>query len=191
MSAQEQILSYWLDEVGPAGWYRGDAELDAEIRTRFEDIWHDAMGGSCGTWLTDPRGALAYVVLMDQFSRNMFRADAKAFASDKYARAATKMAIERDWDMAVPEPERLFFYMPLMHSENLVDQDRAVRLIHTRLQNDGDSTLSHAKVHRAIVRKFGRFPFRNAALGRTNTASEQAFLDDGGYGAAYRDRDTD
>lgn len=190
LTEQEQILSYWLEDVGPQGWYRGDKALDDDIRDKFEDIWEDAMSGGCGLWLTDPKGVLAYIILTDQFSRNMFRDDAKAFASDKNARAAAKMAIERDWDLAIPEPERQFFYMPLMHSENLVDQDRAVQLIHTRLKDTGDSTLDHARVHRMIIRQFGRFPFRNKALSRGTTAPEKTFLDEGGYGAAYRNRDS-
>lgn len=190
MNEQEKILSYWLEEVGPEGWYRGDAALDDDIRDKFEGLWEEAMSGGCGLWLIDPKGALAYIILMDQFSRNMFRNDAKSFASDKNARAAAKMAIDRDWDLAVPEPERVFFYMPLMHSENLVDQDRAVRLIHSRLTETGENTIDHARVHRTIVRKFGRFPYRNQALSRKTTALEQAFLDDGGYGAAYRARET-
>lgn len=186
MIVAEDILAYWLDEVGPDGWYRGDKQLDDQIRDRFEGLWDESQQGGCGLWLTDPAGTLAYVILTDQFPRNMFRNDDKSFATDKSARAAAKLAIDRDWDRAIAEPARLFFYMPLMHSENLVDQDRAVRLIHARLPETGQSTLVHAKVHRAIIRQFGRFPFRNAALGRTNMQAEQSFLDEGGYGAAFR-----
>ena len=184
----KDVLSFWLDEVGPEGWYRGDKPLDDEIRDRFEAVWDDSQAGGCGLWLTDAPGTLAYIILTDQFSRNMFRDDAKAFASDRGARAATKVAIDREWDLTIAEPTRLFFYMPLMHSENLIDQDRGVRLIHSRLPESGKSTLEHAKVHRAIIRKFGRFPFRNAALGRTNTAAEQQFMDDGAYGTAFKTR---
>jgi uncharacterized protein (DUF924 family) len=183
----DDILSFWMDEVGPDGWYRVAQDVDADIRDRFETTLEHSQLGACGLWLTDPSGALAYVILTDQFSRNMYRDDARAFATDKSARAAAKVAIDREWDRAISEPLRQFFYMPLMHSENLIDQDRAVRLIHSRLPDSGASTLEHARVHRAIIRKFGRFPFRNAALGRTNTPSEQTFMDDGGYGAAYRD----
>ncbi len=188
MEIAQQVVSYWLDEVGPEGWYRGDAALDQDIRDRFEAVWDEAQIGGCGKWMTDPMGALAYIILNDQFSRNMFRGDEKSFASDKTARAAAKVAIDRDWDRAVAEPARSFFYMPLMHSENLIDQDRAVRLIHSRLPETGESTLEHAKVHRAIIRKFGRFPFRNEAFGRSNTAAEQRFMDAGGYGEAFRTR---
>ena len=187
MKQADDILTYWLDEVGPDGWYRGDKALDDDIRDQFEFTWERAQLGACGLWLTDPAGILAYIILTDQFSRNMYRDDARAFASDKSARAAAKVAIDREWDRAISEPARQFFYMPLMHSENLIDQDRAVRLIHSRLPDTGGSTLTHARVHRSIIRKFGRFPYRNAALGRTMTPAEQKFMDDGGYGTLFRE----
>ena len=186
MDIAKEIVTFWVDEVGPKGWYLVDEALDQQIRDRFEPVWQDAREGGCGLWLTDPRGALAYLILTDQFSRNMFRGDAKSFATDKSARAVAKAAIDRDWDRTIAEPARQFFYMPLMHSETLVDQDRAVRLIHKRMPENGASTLQHAKVHRAIIRQFGRFPFRNAALGRRSTQAEQQFLDDGAYAAAFR-----
>ncbi|MFT5629495.1 MAG: hypothetical protein ACI82I_000514 [Gammaproteobacteria bacterium] len=186
MKQADEILAFWLDELGSDGWYRADKAVDDDIRDRFEFTWERSQVGACGLWLTDPAGALAYIIMTDQFSRNMYRDDARAFASDKAARAAAKVAIDREWDRAISEPARMFFYMPLMHSENLIDQDRAVRLIHSRLPDTGSGTLEHARVHRAIIRKFGRFPYRNAALGRAMTPAEQTFLDDGGYGAAFR-----
>lgn len=186
MEIAKQIRDFWLDEVGPNGWYAVDDALDQSIRDRFLSVWEESSEGGCGLWLTDPHGALAYLILTDQFPRNMFRGHGRSFATDKSARAAAKAAIDRDWDRAIDEPARQFFYMPLMHSENLVDQDRGVRLIHSRLGNEGGSTLVHAKVHRSIIRQFGRFPFRNAALDRATTQAEQQFMDDGGYGAAFR-----
>ena len=186
MEIAKQIRDFWLDEVGPKGWYVVDDTLDQSIRDRFLHVWEEAIEGGCGLWLTDPKGALAYLILTDQFPRNMFRGDGRSFATDRSARAAAKAAIDRDWDRAIGEPARQFFYMPLMHSENLVDQDRGVRLIHSRLENEGGSTLVHAKVHRSIIRQFGRFPFRNAVLDRATTQAEQQFMDDGGYGAAFR-----
>ena len=186
MKVVEDILTFWLDEVGPQGWYTGSPELDEDIRQRFEVEWHKARAGNCGLWLTNAQGALAFVILTDQFSRNMFREDPRAFDADKSARAGAKIAIDRKWDLKISEPARQFFYMPLMHSEVQADQDRAVRLIHSRMPETGASTLAHAKVHRDIIRKFGRFPYRNAALGRTNRPEEQAFLDQGGYGEAFR-----
>lgn len=186
MVTPEEVLAFWLDELSPADWYKSDPALDAEVTRRFEPAWHAATQGSLGLWLTYPTGTLAYIVLTDQFPRNMFRDNAAAFATDHLALAAAKMAIDRRWDLKVDEPGRQFFYLPLMHAENLPDQDRAVRLIHTRLPETGANNRDHACAHRAVIREFGRFPYRNAALGRKTTPAEQAFLDDGGYGAAIR-----
>lgn len=186
MQKPEDVLHYWLDEIGPNGWYTGTAELDADIRTRFLDTWQAAMEGSCGLWLTYPVGTLAYIILTDQFPRNMFRDTDQAFASDRHARAACKVAVTRDWDQRISEPARQFFYLPLMHSENLVDQDRAVRLIAARMARDLSDNLLHAQAHRDVIRQFGRFPFRNLAVGRTSTPAEEVWLAAGGYGSAVR-----
>ena len=102
------------------------------------------------------------------------------------ALAAAKIAIKRGWDLKVDEPARQFFYLPLMHSENLCDQERCVRLMCERMPVHGPDNLLHARAHREVIRQFGRFPYRNDALGRKTTPAEQVFLDDGGYGAAYR-----
>ncbi|WP_136441288.1 DUF924 family protein [Pacificoceanicola onchidii] len=186
MATPEDILAFWLDEVGPGGWYKQEDARDETIRTRFGETWNAAMEGRYGLWLTYPSGTLAYIILLDQFSRNMFRDDAKAFASDSVALAAAKQAIHRRWDLKIDPPARQFFYLPLMHSENLCDQDRCVRLLKDRMPGGPDNLL-HARVHREIIRMFGRFPYRNEALGRTTTAAEQAFFDRGGYGAVLRD----
>ena len=186
MVAPEEVLAFWLDEVTPADWYKSDPAFDAEIRDRFLETWQEATEGALGLWLTYPSGTLDYIILTDQFPRNMFRDNAQAFSTDALALAAAKMAIDRNWDMKIDEPARQFFYLPLMHSENLADQDRAVRLIHTRMPQTGANNRDHACAHRAVIRDFGRFPYRNEALGRKTTAVEQAFLDAGGYGAAIR-----
>jgi len=182
----DDVLAFWLDECKPADWYQSDPAFDAKIKDRFEEAWHQSYSGALGLWLTYPSGTLAYIILTDQFPRNMFRDTGQAFATDKCALAASKMAIDRNWDMKIDEPARQFFYLPLMHSENLCDQDRAVRLIHTRMPVDGDGNEQHAQAHRQVIRDFGRFPYRNGALGRKTTPAEQAFLDAGGYGAAIR-----
>lgn len=186
MATPEDVLGFWLDECSPSDWYRSDPSFDDTIRARFLDAWKDATEGALGLWLTYPSGTLAYIILTDQFPRNMFREQATAFATDHLALAASKMAIDRRWDMRIDEPARQFFYLPLMHAENLCDQDRAVRLIHSRMPETGASNQEHACAHRAVIRDFGRFPYRNTALGRKTTAPEQAFLDAGGYGAAIR-----
>jgi uncharacterized protein (DUF924 family) len=182
----EEVLSFWLDEMGEKGWYAGTAEVDALVRSRFLKTWELARGGSFGLWLTYPSGTLAYCILLDQFPRNMFRDDARAFATDPVALAAAKMAIGRDWDLKIDPPGRQFFYLPLMHSENLPDQDRCVRLVMTRLQDQPEQML-HARAHREVIRRFGRFPYRNAALGRASTRTEGEFLEAGGYGAVVRE----
>lgn len=181
MSDPEDLLGFWLDEVGPSGWYEPDDTLDATIRDRYEGLWTEAQAEDHLGWMTSPRGALALLVLLDQFPRNMYRGSHTAYASDGLARALAKQAIGKGWDLRVGEPGRQFFYLPLMHSECQGDQDRCVRLIKERLPEGGGSNLLHAKAHREVIRRFGRFPHRNAELGRNSTPAEQAFLDGAGY----------
>lgn len=185
MTRPEDVLAFWLDEVGPKGWYQGTAELDGTIRKRFLKAWEAAQEGSFGHWLTYPSGTLAYLIVLDQFPRNMFRGSGESFATDLMALAAAKSAINQDWDLRIDPPARQFFYLPLMHSENLSDQDRCVRLIMARLPNGGHNLL-HARAHREVIRQFGRFPYRNDALGRRSTVAESRFLGEGGYGDVVR-----
>jgi uncharacterized protein (DUF924 family) len=185
MATPDEILAYWLDELEPKSWYVSDEAVDATIRERFLHTWERATEGALSLWLTYPSGTLAYIILTDQFPRNMFRGDARSFSTDPIARAAAKMAIDRGWDMKIDEPARQFFYLPLMHSENLTDQDRCVRLVKSRM--DSGSTLLHARAHREVIRRFGRFPYRNEALGRATVDAEQAFLDGGSYGGVVRE----
>lgn len=182
MANPDDILAFWLDELGSENWYKGGADLDGDIRDRFLSTWNGAMSGALGLWLTHASGTLAYIILTDQFARNMFRDEGKAFSSDGNARSAAKTAISRGWDMKIDEPARQFFYTPLLHSENLCDQDRCVRLMLTRMPETGAPNLLHAKAHREIIRMFGRFPFRNKALSRASTKAELEFLNEGGYG---------
>jgi len=186
MIAPEEVLRFWLDEVGPKGWYAVSEELDSKIRDRFDAARRKACEGSCALWLTYPSGTLAYIILMDQFPRNMFRGEGQAFASDRAALAAAKAAVHRKWDLRIDEPARQFFYLPLMHSENLCDQEQCIRLICERMPETGADTLLHARAHREVIRKFGRFPYRNAALARATTATEQAYIDNGGYATTLR-----
>ncbi|WP_341365812.1 DUF924 family protein [Yoonia sp. BS5-3] len=186
MGTPDEVLAFWLDECTPADWYKSDPVFDAKIKDKFGPTWKQATEGALGLWLTYPSGTLAYIILTDQFPRNMFRDQGRAFETDDLARAAAKMAIERHWDMKIDEPARQFFYLPLMHAENLCDQDRAVRLIHTRMPQSGAANAPHAQAHRQIIRDFGRFPYRNAALGRRSTEAEQEFLASGGYGGVFK-----
>jgi uncharacterized protein (DUF924 family) len=179
------VLDFWLEEVGPDGWYRADAAFDALIRARFEPLWEEARGGGRDHWRNEALSSLALVVLLDQFPRNMFRGEAASFASDALARDVARDAIRRGHDLQVAAPERHFLYLPLVHSEALDDQEEAVRLC--ELNFETDRFLRHARAHRWVIRRFGRFPFRNAALGRETSPDEQAFLDAGGYAAALRE----
>jgi uncharacterized protein (DUF924 family) len=181
MIGPDEILEFWLDEIGPGGWYQASDALDAQIRDRFEATWEAACEGRFSLWLTYPSGALAYIILMDQFPRNMFRDTGKAFATDRVALAAAKSSIERNWDMKIDAPARQFFYLPLMHAENLSDQDRCVRLMYERMPEQGASNLLHARAHREVIRRFGRFPYRNEALSRNSTEPEKAYVAEGGY----------
>ncbi|KIC44080.1 MAG: DUF924 family protein [Ruegeria sp.] len=186
MVSPEEVLSFWLDEIGPDGWYVQDETLDATIRDRFMDTWSAACEGRFSMWLTYPSGALAYIILMDQFPRNMFRGEKRAFSTDRAALTAAKCAIDKSWDMKIDEPARQFFYLPLMHSENLCDQERCVRLMCERMPENGGSNLLHARAHREVIRQFGRFPYRNEALERPTTAHEAAYVSEGGYGSTVR-----
>ncbi len=181
MPRTKEILDFWLDEVGPDGWYRVDAALDEDISRRFRADWDAVLDDGPEHWQGEPRQVLAYIILTDQFPRNMFRNDPRAFATDELARKAAQRAIYLGWDERIDPPERQFFYLPLMHSEVLTDQDRCVRLFLTRLPEGFEDSLLHARAHREVIRRFGRFPYRNAALGRKSTPEEEAFMADGGY----------
>lgn len=178
-----EVLTFW-EEAGPALWYRQDASFDRAIRDRFGGLWDAAGRGACDGWAVGPRGALALLILLDQFPRNMFRDSPRAFATDAQAHRVAHLALSQGWDLRIAPPLRQFFYLPFMHSERLTDQDRSVRLFVARMA--GGDNLLHAIAHRTIIRRFGRFPYRNAALGRETSAAERAFLDAGGYGSAVR-----
>lgn len=183
----QQVIDFWIDDVGENGWYDQDDALDQTIRDRFLNVWEKAQAHELQGWQSDARTVLAFLIVTDQFSRNMFRGDPRAFSTDEMARAAAKHAVDLDWDLKIAEPERQFFYLPLMHSECLTDQDRCVRLMLTRMPETGASNLLHARVHREIIRRFGRFPYRNDALSRETTKEEAQFLAQGGYGAIVRE----
>lgn len=180
-----EVLDYWLDEVGPEGWYAGGEALDARIRDRWGDLWQAAHDGGLEHWIDGPAPTLAYLVITDQFPRNIHRGSALAFATDARARAAARAALAAGWDMAVPEPERQFMYLPFEHSEDPADQELSVRLFTERLPS-GPENILHARVHAEVIRRFGRFPYRNAALGRVSTPEEEAFMAEGGYPALVK-----
>ena len=174
----DEILEFW-ESIGPKGWYEVSEELDNTIRTKFLDLWQLAKTGQFDEWRLSGRSALALLILLDQFPRNMFRGDGKSFATDRLALCVAKKAIQLNLDQQIDGSMRQFFYLPLMHSESSVDQDSAVRAFVTRMPNE--ENLKHARAHRQVIRDFGRFPYRNEALGRTSTEPEKTYLDAGGY----------
>ena len=144
----EDILRFWLDETGPQKWYSSDEAFDALIRDRFLELWRDARDGKLADWAGHPRKALALIILLDQFPRNMFRGDARAFATDQRAKSVACSALKHGWDMRFDEPARQFFYMPFMHSESLTDQDHSVRLMCQKMEEGREGSLLHARVRR-------------------------------------------
>ena len=173
----EAVLAFWRD-AGPDKWFKKDDAFDAEIRTRFLATYDAAVRGELAGWEQTREGALALVIVLDQFPRNMFRGSARAFAADPLALAVATRAIGRGFDLQLPVQERSFFYLPFEHSESMADQERCCELF----RSTGDAELlKWAELHTDIIRRFGRFPHRNAALGRITTAEEQSFLDSGGF----------
>jgi uncharacterized protein (DUF924 family) len=170
------IVGFWRD-AGPEKWFTKDDAFDAELRTRFLDEHFATARREREALLDDADGALALILLLDQVPRNVFRNSAHAFATDPLAREYAQRAIDAGFDTRVDPALRIFFYMPFEHSEVMADQDRTVALIEAL----GDATyLKYAEAHRDVIRRFGRFPHRNRALARVNTAEEQAWLDAGG-----------
>jgi len=170
------VVAFWRD-VGPKRWFEKDTALDDEVRRRFLSLHEAAAAGKLTEWEQSADGALALLILLDQFPRNMFRGQARAFATDPLARAIASRAILNGFDGAAPDM-RTFFYLPFMHSEDSADQQRALTFY--RVHGDAES-LKYAEMHADIIRKFGRFPHRNAVLGRVTTPEERAFLDGGGF----------
>ncbi len=169
----DEVIAYWFGTLGRADWFSGDARLDREIRERFGAPCEAALASNPGDHLENPKAALAGIILLDQFPRQIFRGEPRAFAGDPVALAVTHGAIERRWDASMTADERMFLYMPLMHSEVLSDQELCVKLF--RDLGDEDA-LAYAIEHRDIIARFGRFPHRNRALGRESTEQEAAFL---------------
>jgi uncharacterized protein (DUF924 family) len=171
------VIAFWRD-AGPERWFEKDTAFDEQIRERFLALHEAAAVGALRAWETNADGALALLLLLDQFPRNIFRGDARAFATDPLARAVAAGALVRGFDAQVAPDMRAFFYLPFEHSEDMTDQNRALMLY--KAAGDADN-LKWAELHADVIRRFGRFPHRNAMLGRVTTAEEQAFLDSGGF----------
>ena len=177
IATPDDVLAFWR-AAGEQKWFGKNDAFDAEIKSRFLPTYEAAAKGALADWEATPEGALALTIVLDQFPRNMFRRDARAFAADAAARAVADRALARGFDRQVPEDQRLFFYLPFEHSEAMADQDRCCALIKAL----GNPDLLHwAELHADIIRRFGRFPHRNAVLGRTTTPAEKAYLDADGF----------
>ncbi|MEM7067740.1 MAG: DUF924 family protein [Pseudomonadota bacterium] len=174
----KDILDYW-SSLGKEGWWTKNADVDEEIKTRFGALHDQACFGKLDHWAKTADGALALIIILDQFSRNMFRGDARSFSQDQKALSIAAQAIDSGLDKELEGDLAVFLYMPYEHSEEIADQKRSVLLQHSL--GASPENLRAALQHREIIQRFGRFPHRNAVLGRHTTPAEQAYLDSGGF----------
>ncbi len=174
-----EIIAFWR-EAGPDKWYRKDDAFDAAIRIRFLAAHEQAASGALWNWEETAEGALALLILLDQFPRNLFRGSAHAFATDAAAHNVADRAIARGFDQQTEGPLKQFFYLPMMHAESLADQERCLAAFE-QLGAGFEDNVKYAHVHLDIIKRFGRFPHRNPVLGRISSAQEQVFLHSGGF----------
>ena len=183
MPRAQTVLDFWFNEIDTKLWFSSTEAFDAEIREKFEstalDIAEHDFDAAPHLWENDADRALALILVLDQFPRNMYRGQAKSFQWDVMAQSVTHRMLEKVWDFRIPQKRRAFVYMPYMHAESLELQNKCVELCETRLEDK--NTLFHAISHREIIQTFGRFPHRNAALGRESTADEKVYLESGAY----------
>jgi uncharacterized protein (DUF924 family) len=183
-SSPADVLAFWFGREGEPGygefrdeWFRKDEAFDREVTDRFGDLYEQAAAGDLDGWREEAEGCLALAIVLDQFPRNMFRGDARTHATDGQALDAAKYAIERALDRELPAFQRMFLYMPFMHAESVEDQRRSVELFEgLAAEPGGPDVREYAVGHRDIVERFGRFPHRNAILGRETTPEEAEFL---------------
>ena len=181
MSDINDILVFWFAPANKPRWFKREDAFDDEIRRRFEPLHERAAAGRLAAWQNSPDGTLGLLLCLDQFPRNIYRGTARAFATDAKARAVADWAVDRGFDLQFKgDDERIFFYLPFEHSEDLDDQHRAVELVRTRLSDP--EMLRYAVAHRDVIERFGRFPHRNAILGRRGTPEEEEYLKQPGAG---------
>jgi len=177
------VLGFWFEQAGPQKWFKKDPAFDARVKTLFEEtvraLKTELDQGGVAKWEGDASGSLALILCFDQFPRNMYRESPRAFLFDGLARGAARRALKKGYDLQTLAARRAFFYMPFMHSEEIADQDLCVDLTCHRLE--GDNTAHHARQHRDVIRRFGRFPHRNTILGRPPTDEEEVFIQKGGF----------
>lgn len=169
----QDILEFWYSERMRQRWFASTPELDAEIRSKYENLWLQAANGELDGWRETPEGSLALVIALDQFPLNMFRGQPASFRTEQKAVETAKYALSQGHDQKIPGDRVAFLYMPLMHSENPDDQDLSVKLFE---QANLESNLRFARHHRELIRRFGRFPHRNAILGRESSKEEIEYL---------------
>jgi len=175
-SQQTDVIDFWFRELTPDQWFQGDdPSLDDLIRRRFGDLLTQAVAGGLDGWAGSPRGRLALIIVLDQFSRNIHRGSGQSYAGDAKAQALTLEGIALGLDKSLTFSERQFFYMPLMHAEETTLQEQCVAQFEG-LKKEAEGLLGYATGHAAIVARFGRFPHRNAVLGRASTPEEAAFI---------------
>jgi uncharacterized protein (DUF924 family) len=173
----QDVLGFWFATSSKAHWFERSDAFDVEVRSRLGPLHERAMAGEIDGWASNPKGLLALVILFDQVPRNIHRGTPLAFATDAKALALARLAVDRGLDTGFETDERLFLYLPFEHSEQLADQERSVALFRAL----GDANyLDYAIRHRDVIARFGRFPHRNAVLGRASTAAERAFLEEPG-----------
>ncbi len=174
LSSPDSILDFWFSERVRPLWFKSTPEFDAELRERFANTWQAAQRGELGAWEGSANGALALVIVLDQFPLNIYRGRPESFSTEAASREVARRAITLGFDTALDNSRRSFLYLPFMHSEALVDQEYSVRLF---AQSGMEDALKWARHHRDIVQRFGRFPHRNAVLGRASSAAELAYLE--------------
>jgi uncharacterized protein (DUF924 family) len=177
IKSADDVLAFWK-QAGPEKWYEKDDAFDQTIRDNFLTTYEAAAAGRLSPWEKEPASALALVIVLDQFPRNIFRNSPRAWATDRLARDVADASIAQGFDQAIDKELRAFFYLPFMHSEDIEDQDYCVELCR-KLGNE--SNLKYAEIHADVIRRFGRFPHRNPVLGRETTPEEKDYLESGGF----------
>lgn len=173
VNSPQDILDFWFSERARKRWFDSTPGFDRELTERFEETWRQAARGELDHWLQSADGCVALVIVLDQFPLNMFRGDAQSFATEAKSREVARAALAQEFDASLEAEQKAFLYMPFMHSEDLADQELSLRLFD---QPGLESSLRFARHHHDIVARFGRFPHRNAALGRSSSAAEIEYL---------------
>ncbi len=169
----EDILDYWYADEMKQAWFQSTSEIDAQIRDKYESLWEQAASANLNHWAESAEGALALVIILDQFPLNMFRNEPRSYQTESLAIQITHQAVAQELDCQLAQNRLAFLYMPLMHSENIVDQELSVQLFE---QTKLDANIRFARHHRDIIKKFGRFPHRNCILNRQSSPEELEYL---------------